>query len=235
MAVASVSDREFSQEVLQHDAPVVVAFRSAWCVPSQQLVPQVGDLAGRYEGRVKVVSVDVDSDPKTNKVCRQYKVTRLPVVMVFRDGRVVDFIGGAASPDNVAEMIERQLRPVVDVNEYNFDAEVLKATVPVLVHVDAAWCGQSRQLVPVVESTAERFRGRAKVVRLEYGPANARLCAQYGFLRVPTLAVFHRGRIEDQIFGPMEGGTKTEQVRASCVGLTSTDNVAEMLEQFTLG
>jgi thioredoxin 1 len=234
MAISSVSDREFSQEVLQHDAPVVVAFRAAWCVPSQQLAPLVDDIADRYAGRVKVVGVDVDSDPKADKLCRQYKVTRLPMVMVFREGRVADFIGGAASPDNVADMIDRQLRPVTDVNEYNFDAEVLKSPVPVLVHVDAAWCAQSRALIPDVEQTAERFRGRVKVVRLDFGPANARLCAQYGFLRVPTLAVFHRGQVEDQIFGPMEGGTKTEAVRTSCVGLTATDNIAEMLEPFAL-
>ncbi|KAB1145278.1 thioredoxin [Streptomyces luteolifulvus] len=232
MAVSSVSDREFSRQVLQHDAPVLVAFRASWCLPSQQLVPLVDELAARYEDRIKVVTVDVDSDPGGNKICRQYKVTRLPVMMLFRDGNVADFIGGASSPDRVMDMIDRQLRPVLQVDEFNFDAEVLKAQVPVLVHVDAAWCAESQQIVPVVEATAEKFRGRAKVVRLEFGPETARLCAQYGFRRVPTLALFNRGRIEDQIFGPMEGGTKTDKVRTSCVGLSTTDNVAQMLEAF---
>jgi thioredoxin 1 len=225
MAVLSVSDLEFSREVLQHHAPVVVAFRGEWCALSQQLAPLVDAIAANFEGRVKVAAVDVESDPKANKICRQYNITRLPVVMVFRDGRVVDFIGGAASPDNVAEMIDRQLQPVLDVNEYNFDAEVLQAEVPVLVHVDAEWCVASRVLVPVVESMAERFRGRAKVVRLEFGAANAALCGRYGFLRVPTLALFLRGQVEDQIFGPMQAGTKS---------LTSADNVAQMVEQFVL-
>jgi thioredoxin-like negative regulator of GroEL len=231
MAVGTVSDREFGPQVLQQDAPVVVAFRAAWCAPSQQQLSMLDDVAARFDGRVKVVAVDVD-DPKANKLCRQYRVTRLPVVMVFRGGRVADLVGGAASPEVIADMIERQSRPVIDVDEYSFEAEVLKAQVPVLVHVDAAWCAQSQSLLPVVEETAQRFRGRAKVVRLEYGPANARLCAQYGFLRVPTLAVFNRGQVEDQILGPMRGGTKTDQVSTSCVGLTATNNVGQMLEQF---
>lgn len=234
MTVQIVSNRDFSHEVLNHDAPVVVAFRAGWCAPSQQLIPVVDEFAARRADQVKVVAVDVEADPQSDKICRHYKVTRLPMVMVFRDGQVVDFIGGAATPDNVADMIERQLRPVIEVNEFNFEAEVLKSRMPVLVHVDARWCAASQDLVPEVESAAEKFRGRAKVVRLEFGPENARLCAQYDFLRVPVLAVFNRGRMEDQILGRMEGGTKTAAVRTSCVGLTTADNIAEMLEPFAL-
>jgi thioredoxin 1 len=221
MATASVSDREFAQLILNDDAPVVADFRAAWCAGSQRMAPMLDDLAGRYGDRVRMVGVEVDADPGANKICRQYNVTRLPVVMVFREGRVADFIGGVASPDNVVEMIDRQLRPVRDVGEHNFDVEVLQSRTPVLVHVDAAWCAQSQELAPVVDETAKRFRGRARVVRLEYGPMTARLCAQHGFLRVPTLALFSGGRIVDQIFGPMSDKTRS-------------DVVAEMVDQFVL-
>lgn len=221
MATASVSDREFAQLILNDDAPVVADFRAAWCAGSQRMAPMLDDLAGRYGDRVRMVGVDVDADPRANKICRQYNVTRLPVVMVFREGRVADFIGGVASPDNVVEMIDRQLRPVRDVGEHNFDVEVVQARMPVLVHVDAAWCAQSKELAPVVEETAKRFRGRARVVRLEYGPMTARLCAQHGFLRVPTLALFSGGRVVAQIFGPMSEKTRS-------------DVVAEMVDPFVL-
>jgi thioredoxin 1 len=234
MAVSSVSDREFSREVLRNDAPVVVAFRAGWCLPSQQIAPFLDDTAARYEGRAKIVSVDVEADPLENSICRQYQVSRLPMVMVFRDGRVADFIGGAASADNVIDMIDRQLRPVRAVDEFNFDAEVLRAQIPVLVFCAAEWCAASREMAPAVEAVAANFRGRANVVRLEYGPANARLCAQYGFARVPTLALFHQGQVQDQIFGQMEGGAKTEAVRASCVGLTTEENIAQMIGRFIL-
>lgn len=221
VAVLSVSDREFRSQVLQHDAPVVVAFRAVWCAASQEMAPVIDEVASGLEDRAKVVVIDVDSDPQANKICRQYNVRRLPVTMVFREGRVVDFIGGTASVDNVAEMISQQLRPVLDVSEYNFEAEVLSSRMPVLVYVAAAWCGASRELAPAVESAAERFRGQAKVVRLEYGDANAALCARYGFLRVPTLAVFYGGKVQDQIFGSMEAKTRA-------------DGVARMLDQFVL-
>lgn len=234
MAISNVLEREFGQEVLQQETPVVVAFRASWCLPSVQMEPFMEEVADRYDGQVKVVNVEVDTDPKANKICRQYRVTRLPVVMVFREGRVVDFVGGAATPDTIADMIDKQVRPVLEVDEVTFDSEVLQAKTPVLVHVYAAWCEASLTLEPVVESAARRYAGRAKVVRLEYGPANARLCAQYQFLRVPVLAVFNRGQLEDQIFGEMEGGTKNDAVRVSCVGLTTTDNVSAMLDQFVL-
>ena len=230
MALTNVTDQDFRRQVLENDAPVVVAFRAAWCAESLRQASTLDDLEARFKGRVKVVGVDVADDPKANRICQQFQVNRLPVVMVFRGGRVADFVGGAASARIITEMVERQSRPVVSVGEHNFDAEVLKSPVPVLVHVDAAWCAQSRSLVPVVESMVQRFQGRAKVVQLEFGDANARLCAKYRFLRVPTVAVFDRGQVVDQIFGPMgDAGTASEGVRAP----SAADTVAEMLEQFT--
>jgi len=234
MTISNVSERDFDRQVVQHDSPVMVAFRASWCVPSQQLAPMIDGVAARHDGQLKVVAVDVDGSPTDNKICRRFQVTRLPVVLLFRDGRVVDAIGGVASQDNIDEMADRQLRPVMDVDEFTFDTEVLKSKIPVLVHVDAAWCQASQALLPVVESAAEQFRGRTKVVRLGFGPETARVCAEFGFRRVPTLALFQQGRIEDQILGGMEGGTKTEAVRTSCVGLTGEDNIFQMVDRFVL-
>ncbi len=234
MAISTLTEQDWNKEVLRAKEPVVVALRAGWCRPSQQMAPFLDDVADRYRGRAKVMTIDVGDAPTTNKICRRYKVTRLPVVMAFRGGHVVDVIGGAASTDTVLDMIERQVRPVPDVDEFTFDSVVLKSPVPVLVHVDAAWCDASRALVPSVEAAADKYRGRAGVVRLEYGPANARLCARYGFSRVPVLALFHEGELRDQILGGMEGGTKTEAVRTSCVGLTTDDNIAQMLDRLTL-
>jgi thioredoxin-like negative regulator of GroEL len=64
----------FAAEVLQHDRPVLVAFRSAWCLRSQQLVPVVDDMAA-YDGRIKVVGVKVEGDVAANMVCRLWNVT----------------------------------------------------------------------------------------------------------------------------------------------------------------
>lgn len=233
MPIPNVTERGFRQEVLQEDGPVLVTFRAAWCSASRDLEPTIDEVAARFSERIKMVAVDVEADPKSNRVCRQFAVTRLPMVMMFRDGRVVDFVGGATSADTVASMLERELRPVLDVNEFNFEAEVLKSRVPVLVHVHAAWCSASLALIPDVEATAKGFAGRAKVVRLEYGPETARLCARFDFRRVPTLAVFERGRVADQILGGLGAeatGDRADAARSS----RAVDSISEMLEQVIL-
>jgi thioredoxin 1 len=235
VAIANVTENEFKRQVLEAEAPVLVAFRAGWCVPSVQLEPIVEDLASSFKGQVKIVSVDVGSDMseiRANTLARQYNVTRVPVVMLFKDGQVKDFIGGATSKADIGEMVERQLRPVLDVTVYDFDTEVLKSELPVLVHFHARWCAVSREVAPLVDAAAEQFRGRAKVARVEFEPETAALCARFGIRRVPTLALFAGGEIKDQILGAMKGGTKTEARRTSCVGLTSTDNIAQMVEQF---
>jgi thioredoxin-like negative regulator of GroEL len=74
--------------------------------------------------------------------------------------------------------------------------------------------------------------GRARVVRVEFGPETARLCARFGVERVPTTALFVDGQMVDQILGAMQGGTKVSDVRSSCVGLTSLENLTKMVERF---
>ena len=228
----AVSEKDFRVQVLDSDQPVLVAFRAGWCQPSQQLVPVVDRLADKYDGRARIVSVDVG--PATERLCRSYNVTRLPVLMVFKDGQPKDFIGGFTDEANVVDMLETQLKPVIELAEHNFDREVLQSRVPVLVHFWAAACRPSLDMETVINEVAAKFGRRAKVARLEMRPENARLFAAYGVKRVPTTAVFHGGTIQDQIFGAMVGGTKTGGVQSSCVGLTSFDNLGEMLGRFVM-
>ena len=228
----SVSEKDFRTQVLQSDEPVLVAFRASWCMPSQQLMPIVDRLAERYNGRARVVSVEVG--PDTERLCRSYNVTRLPVLMVFKDGQSMDFIGGFTDEANVVDMLETQLKPVIELSEHNFDSEVIKSRVPVLVHFWAAACRPSLEMETVINELATKFGRRAKVARLEMRPENARLFALHNVKRVPTTAVFHNGTIHDQIFGAMVGGTKVGGVQSSCVGLTSLDNLSEMLGRFVM-
>lgn len=230
--VVSVSDADFRRQILKSDEPVLVAFRANWCVPSQDLVPVVDAIAKKYTGRARVVSVEMG--PSTQKLCSAYQVNRVPVVMVFKDGGPRDFIGGATDEATIVDMLEKQLKPVVDLSEGNFEMEVLKSDLPVLVHFWAPSCQSSLELNPDVDSLAAKFRGRAKVARLELRPDTARLCAFYNIKRLPTTVVFHKGEIQDRIFGAMTGGTKGGAVKTSCVGLTSFDNLAQMLEPFTV-
>ncbi|MDA0167675.1 thioredoxin domain-containing protein [Solirubrobacter taibaiensis] len=228
-----VDDRDFAREVLSHDAPVLVSVQARWCQPSRDLAPVITTLAKEYDGRAKVVVVDLkDGDPRTNRTCARYGVTRLPVVMLFDEGERKDFIGGMTSKESIAKMLDRRLEPMLAVGEHNFEAEVVRSKVPVLAFFRAAWCSASLEVQPVVEELGVQFRGRAKTVAIEFGGDNARLCAQWGIQRVPTIALFVNGQIQDQIFGAMKGGAKARGSVRSCVNLTSLENVGRMLEEF---
>jgi thioredoxin 1 len=229
MNISQLTDRDFSRTVLESDEPVLVAFRAAWCQPSQELSPIIESVAQENEGRVRVVAVDVDD---AAAVCQRFNVSRLPVTMLFEGGRVRDFIGGATSKEMVTDMLDRRLQPVREVNEWDFDREVLESRVPVLVHFGAAWCDANRFVAPEVDSLASKMAGRVRAVRVEFGPDTARLCARFGVTRVPTVALFVDGKVVDQIFGAMQGGTKAAGARTSCVGLTSLDNLEQMVEPF---
>lgn len=230
MTIAAMTDRDFTKEVLQGTQPVLVACRASWCVPSQQLIPNFESIAKQYDGRVKVVAVDMDTD--SEGIRKRFNVTRLPVTMLFHHGTLKDFIGGATSEESITQMIDKQLSPVMAVDELNFDREVIASRVPVVVHFTARWCSASLKLLPDVEALATRFQGRARVAQVEFGPETARLCARFNVVRVPTVALFVDGKVVDQVFGAMVGGTKTEAVRTSCVGLTSVDNLGQMLQRF---
>jgi len=223
MAIRDVQESEFGDLVLRRQAPVLVAFRAAWCMPSVQMEAVLEEVAGRYNGQVEVVGVDVDGDVRAHRLARRFGITRIPVVLLFAEGRVKDFVGGLASAETINEMVELQLEPVIPVDERNFAVEVRQSRIPVLVHFNAAWCAESRALAPEVEQVAERFRGQAKVVRIEFGPETARLCAEWGVTRVPALTLIEDGQVVDQILGSMRGDTQAVS--------TPAERIAEMLNQ----
>ena len=75
----------------------------------------------------------------------------------------------------------------------DFNREVLQSEVPVLVDFFATWCGPCKMLGPVLESVAQQFQGRAKVVKVDIDES-PELAEQYGITAVPTLMVFNAGK-----------------------------------------
>ena len=227
-----VSASAFRKEVLQSPEPVLVAFRAGWCVPSQQIAPAIDTLAGRMGGRgVRVVSVE--TTPGKTKAFDDLGMTRLPVVVLFIDGQAVDSIGGTTDEKSIAQMVENYTKPVVELTAFNFDNYVIKSPVACIVNFWAAWCDPSINLTDQFTTLSANFRGRARVARIEMRPDTAAIYARYNVQRVPTTIVFNKGKIEDQIFGAMTGGTKVGARATSCVGLTTLENLSQRLTKLT--
>jgi thioredoxin 1 len=100
---------------------------------------------------------------------------------------------------------------VLAFDETNFDSEVLKASVPVLVDFTATWCGPCRALAPIVEKLADEFEGKIKVGKLDIDKS-PNVTAKYRITSVPTVLVF-------------QGGEK----KAQHVGLTTRDKLVQLL------
>ena len=89
---------------------------------------------------------------------------------------------------------------VIIVNDSNFDSEVLKSSVPVLVDFTATWCQPCRAIAPLIDQIAGEYQGRAKVAKLDVdeSPATA---TKYAIRGVPTLLLIKGGQVIDQQVG----------------------------------
>jgi len=105
--VGDVNDQIFEAEVLQADVPVVIDFWAEWCAPCRAIAPIIKDLAGEYDGRVKIVKMNVDESPKT---AGSYGVMAIPTVLAFKDGVVVEQLQGARPRADFEGMIEKLLQ-----------------------------------------------------------------------------------------------------------------------------
>jgi thioredoxin 1 len=88
----------------------------------------------------------------------------------------------------------------VEVTDNDWDTQVLKSDVPVMVDFWAPWCGPCRMVSPLVDELAEEYDGKARFYKLNTDD-NMRTASQYGIRSIPTLLVFKGGEIVDQVIG----------------------------------
>ena len=101
-----VTDQSFEKDVLNSDVPVLVDFWAEWCGPCKALAPAVEKVAGEYEGKAKVVKLNIDDNPT---VPQQYGIKGIPTLILFKGGSEADRTVGLTSKDNIARMIDRAL------------------------------------------------------------------------------------------------------------------------------
>lgn len=94
----NVTEDTFQSEVIDSPDPVLVDFSAVWCGPCKMLDPIVKQLAGEWDGRVKVVKIDADANPN---IVMQYRVMGIPTLLFFKGGEVQERATGYMSKDKL--------------------------------------------------------------------------------------------------------------------------------------
>lgn len=102
-----VTDDNFKTEVLNSDMPVVVDFWATWCGPCKMLTPIMDQLSDNLNGKVKVVKLDVDSNPVSSM---SYDVSSIPTVILFDKGKPVNKMIGFRPLDQIESAIRSTLK-----------------------------------------------------------------------------------------------------------------------------
>ena len=101
-----LTDQNFAAEVENSSSTVLVDFWAEWCGPCRMVGPIVEELAGEYEGKVKVGKVDVDTNPQ---VSVKYGIRSIPTLLIFKNGQIVDQVIGAVPKAILKRQLDAQL------------------------------------------------------------------------------------------------------------------------------
>ena len=98
----AVTDETFAAEIEQHPGLAVVDFWATWCGPCRMIAPSLDQIATEYAGKIKVAKIDIDTNIKTST---RYNVRSIPLLLFFKDGKVVDQIVGAVPKANIESKV----------------------------------------------------------------------------------------------------------------------------------
>jgi len=99
-----VTDANFDAEVVQSEIPTIIDFWAEWCAPCRRIAPIVKELAEQYDGKVKVVKMNIDENPGTPG---KYGIRSIPTVLAFKGGTVVEQITGARPKSAFEDMCQK--------------------------------------------------------------------------------------------------------------------------------
>ena len=104
--VPYVSEQDFKSEVLDSSIPVMVDFTAIWCSPCKMVDPIIKQLAGEWDGKVKVVKCDADQNPN---VLMQYGIMGIPTIMMFKGGQMVERTSGYQPKDKLVSKMGQHI------------------------------------------------------------------------------------------------------------------------------
>ncbi len=99
----NVTDATFQEVVLESEVPVIVDFWAVWCGPCRMVGPIVEEIGKEYEGKAKVVKLDVDNNPAS---ANQFGIRNIPTILYFKGGQVVDKQVGAVPKAVIVKKLE---------------------------------------------------------------------------------------------------------------------------------
>ena len=104
--VKELTKATFEQEVMLSDKPVLIDFWASWCGPCRMVSPIIDKLAEEYEGKIKVLKVNVDQE---TQLASEFAIVSIPTVLLIKNGKIVEKSVGARSFDDFCDIIESQL------------------------------------------------------------------------------------------------------------------------------
>ena len=104
--VGDVTDANFEQEVLKSSIPVLVDFWAPWCGPCRAVAPVVEEIANEFTGKLKVLKLNTDDNPKT---AQSYRISGIPSLMVFKNGQPVEQVVGAVPKATLSSAVQKHV------------------------------------------------------------------------------------------------------------------------------
>ena len=101
-----LNEGNFDDEVTQKAGPILVDFWAGWCAPCKVIVPALEEIAEEIAGRAHVAKVDVDEN---GDLANRFGIMSIPTLIVFKDGKVVDQLIGAAPKTQIRALIDKHL------------------------------------------------------------------------------------------------------------------------------